>query len=508
MRLWDVDSGRELRRFQGHDAGSPRVAFSPDGRRALSGSWDQTVRVWDVETGQAIARFGGHDGCDLLRGDLPRRPPRPLRRRGPDPAAVGPGPRPGASSEGSTKAVAGAAFSPDGRRALSGDYGGTVRLWDVETGRELHRFTASRFGGHERGVLPDGRRALSGGWDNTLRLWRLPESLAAEAAGAPGPGVEVLRLDGKDGEILRLDAKGGEVGAVAFSHDGRLILSGSHDRLLHLWEAETGRESLRIAGHTDRLTGVAFTPDDRMAVSSGADRTVRLWDLEDGREIRKFEGHTDVAQSVAVSPDGRRIVSGGLNELFLWDLASGKLLGKFPGVADWVRNVAIAADGRYLPLGQRRPHRPPLGHGDRSRAPQIRRARGYRRGRGPLARRPHRRDRQPRHDARGLGRPDRPRAPAIPRPYRSGGVRGHLPRRPLRALLQRRRGRYDPPLGAEETGRELLKLAGHTDGVTSVCFSPDGRRALSGGVDGTVRIWDLKSPVPDGAAPRAIGVPR
>ncbi|HEX8200752.1 MAG TPA: hypothetical protein VF590_09710, partial [Isosphaeraceae bacterium] len=122
------------------------------------------------------------------------------------------------------------------------------------------------------------------------------------------PTAPAIPLGAQPGEVRRFDVGGVEVGAVAWSHDGRSVLCGAHDKLLHLWDVETGRERLRIAGHTDRLTGVAFTPDDRMAVSTGGDFTARVWDLTDGHEVRKFAEHTDLVHSVAITTDGRRVV--------------------------------------------------------------------------------------------------------------------------------------------------------------------------------------------------------
>jgi WD40 repeat protein len=136
VRLWEVDSGKELRRFRGEaEDVIYSVAFSPDGRHALTnGGPGFTLRLWDVETGEEVRRFSGHT-------DWPTQ----------------------------------VAFSPDGRRALSGSRDNTVRLWDVASGQELGRFP-----GHTNTVngvtfSPDGLRALSGSTDGTLRLWRLPD---------------------------------------------------------------------------------------------------------------------------------------------------------------------------------------------------------------------------------------------------------------------------------------------------------------------------------------------
>jgi WD40 repeat protein len=112
--------------------------------------------------------------------------------------------------------------------------------------------------------------------------------------------------------IAVLEGHADQVTSVAFSPDGKSIVSGSHDTTVHIWHVETGaalREPLE--GHTDQVTSVAFSPDGKRIVSGSYDNTVRIWDGETGAALREpLEGHTDWVTSVAFSPEGKRIVSG------------------------------------------------------------------------------------------------------------------------------------------------------------------------------------------------------
>jgi WD40 repeat protein len=275
----------EIRRFVGHTEGAWGVAFSPDGRYALSGDGDGTVRLWEVATGREVRRFSG-----------------PNRR------------------------LEGVAFSPDGRQALTASYrdGGTVQLWDVETGKEIRELK-----GHTGDVWrvtfsPDGRRALSGGHDS-VRLWDL-----------------------ESGKELRRFARGC---GVAFSPDGRQALAGG-DPLVRLWDLETGAGLRELRGHTEQVTSVVFLPGGRQALSCSHDRTLRLWDLDSGQEIRCYSGHMGLVHNVAITRDGKFGLSSSSDKTVrLWDLETGKELHCFTGHTEIVVGLAISPDGKFALSG-------------------------------------------------------------------------------------------------------------------------------------------------------------
>ncbi|HEY76402.1 MAG TPA: hypothetical protein G4O00_09510 [Thermoflexia bacterium] len=235
-----------LRSLEGHTGGVLAVAVSPDGRWALSGSLDGTVKVWDVATGRLLRSLEGH--TDWVRA---------------------------------------VAVSPDGRRIVSGSDDGTVKVWDLESGRLLRSLE-----GHTGAVLaiamsPDGRWALSGSLDGTVKVW-----------------------DVATGRLLRsLEGHTGPVWVVAVSPDGRWALSGSSDRTVKVWDLESGRLLRSLEGHTRGVNAVAVSPDRRWAVSGSADRTVKVWDLEEGTSHVLFWNDATIF-SLALSPDGRFLVCG------------------------------------------------------------------------------------------------------------------------------------------------------------------------------------------------------
>jgi WD40 repeat protein len=348
VRLWDVDTGKELKRFAGHKGQVISVAFAPDGDRAVSGGYDHTARVWDLKTDKELCCFEGHPGV-----------------------------------------VNAVAFLPDGRHAISsnghqyreGRWGGArdywVRLWDATSGQELQHFK-----GHEDGLTSlvlssDGSQALSGSADATVRLWDVATGQEKRCLRGHEKWVTCVAFPadqrqaisgGSDGRVRRWDLesaeeldppaghRGGPIGGVAFSPDGRYLLSGAwHDKSLRLWDLSTCKEVRTFEGHTKGGWCVAFSKDGQSALSGSADSTMRLWDVASGKELRKFEGHTGWVVSIGLSPDGSRALTGawgnGDYTVRSWDLASGKELDlPFRPVMGGI-SVAYTPDGRKVLTG-------------------------------------------------------------------------------------------------------------------------------------------------------------
>jgi hypothetical protein len=230
------------------DAEVSSLAVLADGRRALSGSEDGTLRLWDLESGVELRRF-----------EMPH--------------------------------SHWVAILADGRRALSGSEDGMLRLWDLdlESGVELRRFEMPLSPWvNSLAVFADGRRALTGSYDRTLRLWDL------------GSGVELRRFE---------MPHSGWVNSLAVFADGRRALSGSSDGMLRLWDLESGAELRRFEGHSGSVRSLAVFADGRWALSGSEDRTLRLWDLESGVELACFIGDDSVGV-VGVSPTANRAILG------------------------------------------------------------------------------------------------------------------------------------------------------------------------------------------------------
>ena len=266
--------GPEIFPQLGHTSSVESVAFSPDGRFALSGGRDNTMRLWDVNIGKEIRSFAGH-----------------------------------------TSYVYAFAFSPDRRYVLSVD--DKLHVWDVQTGKEIRSFTGQANLVGSATFSPDGRFVLLGCRDNILRLLNVKT------------GKEIRSFTGHTDIVP----------SVAFSPDGRFALSGSSDKTLRLWDVNTGKEIRSFAEHTAFRSPIAFSPDGMLFLSGCYDKTLQLWDVNTGKKIRSFVGHTNVATSVAFSPDGRLVLSGSWDKTArIWDVNTGKEITQLISFVDgeWI----------------------------------------------------------------------------------------------------------------------------------------------------------------------------
>jgi len=284
LKVWDLNSGALRHSLKGHSDFVNAVAITPDGQSAVSASSDNTLKVWDLNSG-------------ALRHSL----------------------------EGHSSSVTAVVITPNGQSAVSASSDNTLKVWDLNSGALRHSLEGHSDSVNAVAICPDGQAAVSASWDNTLKVWDL------------NSGVLRHSLEGHSDFVT----------AVAITPDGQTAVSASDDDTLKVWDLNSGTLSYSLEGHSGSVIAVAITPDGQEAVSASSDKTLKVWDLNNGALRHTLEGHRSLVNAVAITPDGQEAVSASSdNTLKVWDLNSGALRHNLEGHDLPVTAVAVTPDGR------------------------------------------------------------------------------------------------------------------------------------------------------------------
>jgi WD40 repeat protein len=330
IKVWDLPSQKEARVLRGHHDQVKQIVFSPDGTQLASASFDHTVRLWSVASAEE----------DLLRGHV--------------------------------KAVTAVDFNPEGQLLATASWDHTVRIWDTLSREVRHTFANLTNAVLSLAFSPDGRYLATGDAARNISVWQatswcLTTNLTTHSESNNVSGL----LFSSDAKLLfvaeygfvsvweveswrrvaTLVGSSQRPAVVAASSDGALLGVGSES--IQLYEVGNWRRRKWLSPRAI-VGAMSFTPDSRILITGSSDSKVRLWDIKsDGEEPEEsLSGQVGGVSSLAISPDGKTLaVSDARGSIKLWNLATRKELFTLVAHETSVLSLAFSRDGRILASG-------------------------------------------------------------------------------------------------------------------------------------------------------------
>ncbi|KAF3937059.1 Beta-TrCP [Dactylella cylindrospora] len=341
IRIWDVATWTLLFSIHRMKKGGHvseqygAVAFSLDGKYFATLSASKVVKMWDPDTGKEVREFsqstpssGGVFSPDGSR----------LAWRGSTEKVVADATKSQASkifSSITRNSMHAVAYSSDGTRVAGGADSGGLWVWDIDTGDLLIEANGHKTSVRSADFSSDGSR-LATASDDSVRIWNTITGRIFRQWNLPNAGYSSYKMEYDYYQHC-----------IVLSVDGHELVSGSSDNILRWWDVETGKMLNSVKEHSESIRAIARSPDGATLATGAEDRSIKVWDWKARKVISTLEGHADTVRAMSFSPDGAHLASCADSTIGLWDTATGTLLRTLALYCP-VHDVSFSPDGERL----------------------------------------------------------------------------------------------------------------------------------------------------------------
>ncbi|ELR70726.1 WD40 repeat protein [Fulvivirga imtechensis AK7] len=265
-RMWEINSGKIVQEFYGHDKAVLCMAFTKDGKKVVTGSADNTVKIWETGSGKELITLKGH-----------------------------------------REVIFSVALSPDEKKIITGSWDGTAKIWDTSSGKLLQTLTFENSSPYQIGFFKNDIYAYVAGLDKSFKLYELDAKLQVQnyvghtdviQAFAVHPNSHQVASVSWDGKLKVWNAATGlqewrisseePLYSVSYSGNGQYLAFGGGDRVLRVVNSQNGDEVKELTGHKAAITNIRFSQNDKLLISASEDGMIKIWDINDGKELISY----------------------------------------------------------------------------------------------------------------------------------------------------------------------------------------------------------------------------
>lgn len=368
-KLWDVQSGMLLQTFEGHGNWVTTAHFLENGKKIVTTSYDNAIKIWDVLSGKEIVSIAGHR--DRISTSVLSKDGNYLATVSFDSAAKVWNLQTGklvCDAKAYTGYNSWVSFSPDEKNMITAAWmDSVVNVWEIMTGKKLLVLSIGKnytkasvfFSPDKKQIIVVSYRGIHV-FDAKTGSPITKNELFTNGCGALSPDGSTIAFGSNDHKLILYDVRTQKImaelpghtkpiTAIRFSNDGKKIISTSEDSTAIVWSATERNILHRLQGHANSITSIALSPVNAQIVTTARDNSAIVWDINTGEKKNSFSGHTSKIISAQFSPDENRFLTAQRDHTIkIWNTHTGALLFTLKGHNDYISEASFSPDGRLI----------------------------------------------------------------------------------------------------------------------------------------------------------------